>query len=554
MLIKSSNWVRIIFGAALALVVVGVTSGAHVVPADSSWRGTLTVNKSLHLLLDCLPEDEDPEGDLTGQLIPSTYNVGNVLNTSLHCKYEVGLASYKKFDEVIDNQEIFDWTTSTIDALGTITLEVGLPNCAAQIDLFYGPVLFSLDGQRYGDRKLDWIHVGGTNYCEPDPGPLPIVFDSASSDEHSNPGNTLSFSHTVGDHDDRVLTVGTQAEDGSSDDCEAVHLFFNGDPLSRIDRAIVGTETFQCVSLWYLVAPDIGTHQVDVVWAGHVDNPSAGAISIYSADQHAPEAHNSKTLDDATTITTEVATLSNGAWVIDAVGSGNSGSGFDTLFDDEFERYETHAASSAGAGSTRHVVAAGDTVMSWHQDANRLAHVVAAFAPAEDLPVPPWVESPEDFSIFINFQPADAPTYPGYEIDSGVPFGYRGNGMTYGWNDSNYHARDRGSSLSTDQRYDTLNHLQKPSNPDGTWEIELPNGLYEVRLVAGDPSHIDSSYRMTLEDVAVLDGTPTSEVRWFDETVFVEVADGRLTLGNALGSSNNKIDFVDITYIGDSTP
>jgi hypothetical protein len=93
--------------------------------------------------------------------------------------------------------------------------------------------------------------------------------------------------------------------------------------------------------------------------------------------------------------------------------------------------------------------------------------------------------------------------------------------------------------------YQTLNHMQKPGG--GTkWEIGLPNGMYEVKLAAGDPSNTDSVYRMNLEGQLALAGTPAGRARWFESTTRVQVTDGRLTLTNGAGAVNNKIAFIEI--------
>ena len=151
------------------------------------------------------------------------------------------------------------------------------------------------------------------------------------------------------------------------------------------------------------------------------------------------------------------------------------------------------------------------------------------------------------FKASINFQPAGAPVPAGYVADTGAPFGAR-NGLRYGWNAANdTTTRDRNSASSRDQRYDTLIHLQKPENPNASWEIELPNGSYDVHVVAGDPDHIDSVFRVSAEGQTILSGTPTANTHWFEATQTVTVSDGRLTLGNGQGASNNKLCFVDIT-------
>jgi glucose/arabinose dehydrogenase len=153
------------------------------------------------------------------------------------------------------------------------------------------------------------------------------------------------------------------------------------------------------------------------------------------------------------------------------------------------------------------------------------------------------------FTANINFQPAASPVPAGYVADSGAAFGARGNGLTYGWNIATNETRDRNAANSPDQRFDTLNHMQKPVNPNAIWEIAVPNGSYRVRIVSGDPSFFDGVFRINAESTLVVNGTPTSAARWVDSTATVTVSDGRLTLSNAAGATNNKVCFVDITQL-----
>ncbi len=152
--------------------------------------------------------------------------------------------------------------------------------------------------------------------------------------------------------------------------------------------------------------------------------------------------------------------------------------------------------------------------------------------------------------IRVNFQPSGATVPAGYLADTGAVYGNRGNGQTYGWNSANTaHTRDRNSTRSADQRYDTLNHMQK-SGGGRTWEIAVPNGTYTVFVVAGDAGHIDSVYRINVEGQLIVSGTPTSANRWVSGTQTLTVSDGRLTVSNGTGASNNKICFIDITPAG----
>ena len=114
----------------------------------------------------CEPGDQhyNPEADLTGSIYAE--RKGRVVNSSEYCGYKIGLASYEKFDEIIDNQKLFDSATGVVAAKSTAELMVSVPSCKYQIDLFYGHVLTSLDGQRYGDRLLDAKHVSADKpYC-----------------------------------------------------------------------------------------------------------------------------------------------------------------------------------------------------------------------------------------------------------------------------------------------------------------------------------------------------------------------------------------------------
>jgi hypothetical protein len=153
--------------------------------------------------------------------------------------------------------------------------------------------------------------------------------------------------------------------------------------------------------------------------------------------------------------------------------------------------------------------------------------------------------TPEPGTIQINFQPNAAPSSPGYWVDAGSSFADRGNGYGYGWSSNNTtNTRDRNASNSPDQRFDTFAFMQR--NAARRWEVAVPNGNYKVTIVAGDATATNSIYKLSAEGVLLVDGVPTSATRWFTGTATVQVTDGRLTIDNAPGSSNNKICFIEI--------
>lgn len=160
-----------------------------------------------------------------------------------------------------------------------------------------------------------------------------------------------------------------------------------------------------------------------------------------------------------------------------------------------------------------------------------------------------WIRITELFSAKINFQPSGTPLVVGYLPDYGQAYAPRGNGYSYGWNaDNSANTRDR--NTTSDQRYDTLARMQNGGN--FSWEIAVPEGQYAVRIVAGDPDFIDSVYKINVEYALTVSGTPTNSTKWLEGTSTVQVfgSDGRLTISNASGAANNKINFVEIKQVG----
>ena len=86
-----------------------------------------------------------------------------------------------------------------------------------------------------------------------------------------------------------------------------------------------------------------------------------------------------------------------------------------------------------------------------------------------------------------------------------------------------------------------------------TWELAVANGEYQVHLVAGDSSYTDSVYKFNVENTLVVNGTPMSSKHFIEGTAIVNVTDGRLTISNASGASNNKLTYVDIESVEDDS-
>jgi hypothetical protein len=155
------------------------------------------------------------------------------------------------------------------------------------------------------------------------------------------------------------------------------------------------------------------------------------------------------------------------------------------------------------------------------------------------------VQSP---SMRINFTAPGATSPSGWWSDTGLLFGNRGNGQSYGWNRSlTANGKYRNAANSPNELQDSFLLMQTAQTPNPFWEMALANGRYRVHVGMGDPLLTTGLYKLTVEGVLAINARPTAAKRWQEGTITVNVTDGRLTLRNATGAVNNRINFVEIT-------
>jgi glucose/arabinose dehydrogenase len=147
-------------------------------------------------------------------------------------------------------------------------------------------------------------------------------------------------------------------------------------------------------------------------------------------------------------------------------------------------------------------------------------------------------------TFLVNFQLAGAAVPTRYAPDTGALFGNRGNGLTYGWSsDHSDVSRDRG--LHPDQRLDTLIHFHQGQ----TWELQVPNGLYEVTAAIGDAG-FESTHTLNVENVSLFNALPLLPGDFRVATRQVAVTDGRLTLDQgAAGEKATRIDYLHVVSL-----
>ena len=322
----------------------------------------------------------------------------------------------------------------------------------------------------------------------------------AASHNISTPATNTTYTATY-----RVATGGT------GNGLSATYfndISFTGTTVTRVDPIV----DFN----WGSGSPDaaIAADTFSARWTGQIEAPVTGTYTFYTVSDDGVRlwVNNQQVIDNWT----DHAPVENSGTIALTAGQ---------RYDIRMEFYES------GGGATARLLWSGPSIPK-------------AVVPTARL----YASGPATTSIRVNFQPSTAPVPSGYLADSGLVYAARGNGQTYGWNaDNSAQTRDRNAANSADQRYDTLTHLQKPAVPDGVWEIAVPNGTYVVRVVSGDASNFDSVFRMTVEGVLTVSGTPTTTTRWIEGTSTVTITDGRLTIRSGAGANNNKICFVEIT-------
>src|SRR5262249_18313743 len=97
------------------------------------------------------------------------------------------------------------------------------------------------------------------------------------------------------------------------------------------------------------------------------------------------------------------------------------------------------------------------------------------------------------FNANVNFTNSTTDTFPGYVNDIGSAYPNTSGGITFGWNQNNSaNAFDRNTTTAPDERFDSFAAMQAASNPNASWEIQVPNGTYSVHIVAVHPPRATS--------------------------------------------------------------
>ena len=178
----------------------------------------------------------------------------------------------------------------------------------------------------------------------------------------------------------------------------------------------------------------------------------------------------------------------------------------------------------------------------------------------DDPPLPDESEPPEDDgdpapdepfeTALINFQSGKASTPTGWARDVGFHFD---DAKGFGWigvDGGSVRPRQCGDRDATNNqaldtfchaqtRYEFFNGTWRAIDSPALWELEVPNGNYNVTVTMGESRHAFSSVSNSIdvEGVRVIDGfAATTSDLFRTATRVITVSDGRLTLDPTLGA------------------
>jgi len=260
-----------------------------------------------------------------------------------------------------------------------------------------------------------------------------IAFDASSEASSGLNGKTLSWQHAIGDGEGRILVVGIVGKDGQANDLMTSGVTYNDVNMNPVEGSSELAGSYVKTELYYLLEsnlPSPGSYMVEVSYFGNVSERCGGAISLFNVDQQGAEAVDTNSNEGMDSISTNISTVTDEAWVVDVVGCDNNNGLFSTATGGMVERFETSSDSSTAAGGTEVVDIAGMATMSWSYSsgANQLVQSAAAFAPARRTISGHILDT---YDVPVDSVVVEANN--GVDSDTSDPNGYYEVEVPYGW-------------------------------------------------------------------------------------------------------------------------
>jgi hypothetical protein len=202
-----------------------------------------------------------------------------------------------------------------------------------------------------------------------------ITYDTAVSGGTTTNSTSYTLSCTVGSNDNRLLVVGVMSLRGAADNVSGVT--YNGVAMTKI--ATKASDADRRLYLYYLLAPDTGTHDIVVSYSAEFYSTAVGAISLYNVAQQAHEVTNNAA-GYSTNATTSMTTVTANDWIVDVVGCDNGARDLAPQ-GGETGRWMNNTDGRV-EGGTLSAGAAGSKTLSWTIAASQSWGIIgAAFVP-----------------------------------------------------------------------------------------------------------------------------------------------------------------------------
>jgi polygalacturonase len=251
-----------------------------------------------------------------------------------------------------------------------------------------------------------------------------ITQDAVSKASSTGASSILSWSHTLGAGPSRavIIAVGTADSTAPSIDANAAatSVLFNGVYATPVPGSLYygGSTGMEQMQLFYLTNAELpavaGTYPVQVNLVGSVGGISAGAVSLFGVNQGPPEAVVTNRVTsgcDPCTLTTNITTLTNNAWLVDGVEISKLVT--PTVGNSQTLQWTTEAGVGVAGSSTEPVPTAGATSVTWTATVNRIIESVASFPPASTVVPPTYVLTTSSSSSDGNPNAGQVTTNPG---------------------------------------------------------------------------------------------------------------------------------------------
>lgn len=189
-----------------------------------------------------------------------------------------------------------------------------------------------------------------------------LQVDATSSRNATEAGTTATWSHVVGSGNQRALIVTSKCGNGKS----ISGITYNGVALTKAVGAVYAPDGM-IAEIWYLIAPDTGTHNVVITFSASGAEHGSGAVSFFGA-------HQSSLIGDTDvkdggvdqTPQLTLTTTANGSYIVDIAGENSSGGSGTTPDSGQTAIFAFNSGGAASTGSSyKYQGAQGNVTTGW---------------------------------------------------------------------------------------------------------------------------------------------------------------------------------------------